>query len=256
LKLIIDAGITNQVEMEQITRHVHSAIQCPNNNTSPPLIVDGDTGYGGPGNMLRTISSLSKAGAAAITIEDQMFPKKCTIAAGDKIRIVSREEAVERVRGALGAREYAGVDSWIVGRTDCRLAYGFDEVVERCLVFEELGAEIVYAENLQSVDEYIRLREKLDPRTVTMVAQVQETKQSSGGDQKPLLDIRNIGELGYDLALFGVTPLQCVIGGKLIVLSTRKCYTSDPSNYAPLSIFSSNGVCRPILCQPWNHWWF
>lgn len=206
--------------------------------------------------MLRTISSLSKAGAAAITIEDQMFPKKCTIAAGDKIRIVSREEAVERVRGALGAREFAGVDTWIVGRTDCRLAYGFDEVVERCLVFEELGAEIVYAENLQSVDEYIRLREKLDPRTVTIVAQVQETKQSSGGDQKPLLDIRNIGELGYNLALFGVTPFQCVIGGKLIVLSTRKCYTSDPSNYAPLSIFSSNGVCRPILCQPWNHWWF
>jgi 2-methylisocitrate lyase-like PEP mutase family enzyme len=229
LELIIDAGITNQVEMEQITRNVHSAIQTQN-YTSPPLIVDGDTGYGGPGNMLRTISSLSKAGAAAITIEDQMFPKKCTIAAGDKIRIVSREEAVGRVRGALGARENAGVDPWIVGRTDCRLAYGFDEVVERCLLFEELGAEVVYAENLQSIEEYRRLREKLDRRTITLIAQVQETKESSGDEQcdkKPLLDIRQIGDLGYDLALFGVTPLQCVIGGKFIVLSS-KCVSINP----------------------------
>lgn len=170
--------------------------------------------------MLRTISALSKAGAAAITIEDQDFPKKCTIVAGDKIRIVGREQAVARVKGALGAREFAGVgqDCWIVGRTDCRLAYGFDEVVERCLHFEELGAEIVYAENLQSIEEYRRLREKLDPCTITMIAQVQETTQSSGGgehqNEKPLLDTRQIGELGYDLALFGVTPLQCAISGE------------------------------------------
>lgn len=149
--------------MEQVTRNVCSAMR---NNRGlkviPPLIVDGDTGYGGSPNMLRTISALASAGAAAITIEDQAFPKKCTIAAGEKIRVVEREEAVQRVRGALRARDLhcervslsksattsAGDGCWIVARTDCRLAFGFNEVVERCLRFEELGADIVYAENL------------------------------------------------------------------------------------------------------------
>ncbi|KAL3791826.1 hypothetical protein HJC23_002457 [Cyclotella cryptica] len=169
-----DAGVTSLVEMEQVTRNVCSAMRSHKGlKVPPPLIVDGDTGYGGSPNMLRTISSLASAGAAAITIEDQVFPKMCTIAAGEKIRIVEREEAVGRVRGALGARDLycervslsttestsSGAGCWIVARTDCRLAFGFEEVVERCLRFEELGAEIVYAENLQSIDEYLKLRE-------------------------------------------------------------------------------------------------
>jgi 2-methylisocitrate lyase-like PEP mutase family enzyme len=238
---IPDAGMTNLVEMEMITRHVYSAVRrsC---ESPPPLIVDGDTGYGGASNMLRTISTLSMAGAAAITIEDQIFPKKCTIAAGSKIQIVQREEACERVRGAIGARDWhyeqqqqqqvghtstndgGGKGTWIVARTDCRMACGFNEVMERCLRFEELGAEVIYAENLQSVEEYQKLRDRLDSRTVTMIAQVQETLNvdnklcsdkdagGRGGGKKPLLTLQEIGELGYDLALFGVTPLQCVVG--------------------------------------------
>lgn len=231
-----DAGVTNLLEMEQVTRNVCAAMRSNTGlKAPPPLIVDGDTGYGGSPNMLRTISALATAGAAAITIEDQSFPKKCTIAAGEKVRIVERDEAVRRVRGALGARDLhfervsllsssasnTGAGCWIVARTDCRLACGFEEVVERCLRFEELGAEIVYAENLQSIDEYLKLREKLDPRTVTMVAQVQETAMRHGFEKlcegKPLLDTKTIGELGYDLALFGVTPLQCVVGALISV---------------------------------------
>jgi 2-methylisocitrate lyase-like PEP mutase family enzyme len=239
----LDAGITNQVEMEQITRNIYSSIR--NHNSTPPLIVDGDTGYGGPSNMLRTISSLASAGAAAITIEDQQFPKKCTIAAGDTIRIVGREEAVQRVRGALGARDCAGAACWIVARTDCRLAFGFDEVVERCLRFEELGAEIVYAENLQNIDEYQKLRERLDPCTVTMVAQVQETKGVGQVERptegKPFLDARQIGELGYDLALFGVTPLQSVIGGESILatVSMVLIYIANKSTGSSLTALLS-----------------
>ena len=235
LLAIPDAGMTNLVEMEMMTRHVYSAVRGgASSSPPPPLIVDGDTGYGGAPNMLRTISTLSRAGAAAISIEDQMFPKKCTIAAGSKIQIVPREEAVERVRGAIGARdlhyqqqqeqqvgidECSGKGTWIVARTDCRMAYGFNEVIERCLRFEELGAEVIYAENLQSVEEYQKLRDRLDSRTVTMIAQVQESLNNDDDDgrnvetkKKPLLTLQEIAELGYDLALFGVTPLQCVVG--------------------------------------------
>lgn len=258
--------MTNLVEMDMMTRHVYSAIRYDNVDNvesssyspPPPLIVDGDTGYGGPSNMMRTISSLSRSGAAAISIEDQVFPKKCTIAAGSKIQIVKRDEAIERVRGAIGARDlyYNGVvdnesnysnnnnidgvgkGTWIVARTDCRMAYGFNEVIERCLQFEELGAEIIYAENLQSVEEYQILRGRLDSRTVTMIAQVQESLMSVGGDggdgggssrgnAKPLLTIQEIGELGYDLALFGVTPLQCVVGA---LDATAKQFLGSPDD--------------------------
>ena len=181
--------------------------------------------------MLHTISALASAGAATNTIEGQTFPKKCTISAGNGVRIIEREDAVGRVRGALRARDWyspsvegaegnsdEGEGVWIVARTDCRLSNGFQEVIKRCLRFQQLGADIVYAENLQSVEEYQELRERLDERTVTMVAQVQEedvwttmganhqTQQHPDG--KPLLTIHEIGELGYDLALSGVTINQ------------------------------------------------
>jgi len=249
-----DAGTTNLVEMEMITRRACEAVRRAGAGTAgsgirtgsssgrhhrptPPIIADGDTGYGGSANVLRTVSALGNAGAAAITIEDQKFPKKCTVAAGSEVRIASREEAAARVKCALGARDSLYGDGrnrggagypWIAGRTDCRMACGFDEAVERCLRFEEAGAEIVYAENLQSRDEYERLRRALDSRTVTMIAQVQETTNTKtttkttnagsgstedlGGGSKPLLTVQEIGEMGYDLALFGVTPLQCVVG--------------------------------------------
>ena len=119
---------------------------------------------------------------------------------------------MERVRGAIGARDLYhkqqqqhgldnGKGTWIVARTDCRMAYGFDEVIERCLRFEELGADIIYAENLQSVEEYQQLRDRLDSRTVTMIAQVQESinVDNDGGTsvgKKPLLTLQEIGELG------------------------------------------------------------
>ena len=220
-----DAGMLNLVEMEMVARNICSLLRSQECRTLHvqgelyplPLIVDGDTGYGGASNMLRTISTLACAGAAAITIEDQRFPKKCTIAAGSRVQIVDRDEAVQRVKGALGARNLynenspspstVGAGPWIVARTDCRMALGLQEVVERCLRFEELGAEIIYAENLQSREEYEMLRSRLDSCTVTMIAQVQKAVN----DEK-LFTVRDIGEMGFDFALFGVEPLQCVVG--------------------------------------------
>ena len=264
---IPDAGMTNLVEMETITRNVYSAVRGLSSSTTtnqdappPPLIVDGDTGYGGASNMLRTISTLSRAGAAAISIEDQIFPKKCTIAAGSKIQIVNREEAVERVRGAIGARdlyyeqqhqqhsnELCGKGTWIVARTDCRMAYGFDEVIERCLRFEELGAEIIYAENLQSVEEYQQLRDRLDSRTVTMIAQVQESLSAdnggTGAGKKPLLTLQEIAELGYDLALFGVTPLQCVVGALDATAKQFLGRSTDDDDHQ--GVTSTTGIITP-----------
>lgn len=151
-----DFGLLTQTEMEDCLRAV---VQSAGDT---PVIVDGDTGYGGDVNIRRTIRSFAAVGAAAVTIEDQAFPKKCTYAAGEGVRVISREESVSRIKAVMKARDEVrsldGRDILIVARTDCRAALEFDEALQRCLLFEELGADIVYAgESHQSSSTLIKL---------------------------------------------------------------------------------------------------
>jgi 2-methylisocitrate lyase-like PEP mutase family enzyme len=193
-----DAGIITRVEMEEVAR------QCVRAAGDVPLIVDGDTGFGGASNLRRTVRGFAEAGAAAVSIEDQAFPKRCTFAAGTGVRVVDRDAAVARVRAALRARDEsrnAGNDVLVIARTDCRAALGLDEAIARCTAFEALGADIVYAENLQGKDEYARLRDKISSSHL-MLAQLQNDGMLSPAD---------VASLGFDLSLVGVTALQAYI---------------------------------------------
>ena len=222
-----DAGILTLSEMEDVARRVIGTVNkvvatktklsgADILDTAIPVIADGDTGYGGANNIRRTIRGLAAAGAAAITIEDQMFPKRCTIAAGAGVRVVSRDQCVERIKCALAARDEAreidGNDVLIVARTDCRAALGFEEAVDRCKAFEALGADIVYAENLQNQFEYEHLRSSLKEVTPMMLAQVQQGPVGSEFDNSAsLFTAQDIGDMGYALALFGVSGLQSYV---------------------------------------------
>lgn len=222
-----DAGILALSEMEDVARRVIGTVNkvaatkaklsgADILDSAIPVIVDGDTGYGGANNIRRTIRGLAAAGAAAITIEDQMFPKRCTIAAGAGVRVVSREQSIERIKCALAARDEArevdGNDVLIVARTDCRAALGFEEAIARCKAFEAQGADIVYAENLQNQFEYEHLRASLKEVTPMMLAQVQQGPIGSEFDNSPsLFTAQDIGNMGYSLALFGVTGLQSYV---------------------------------------------
>jgi 2-methylisocitrate lyase-like PEP mutase family enzyme len=196
-----DLGLLTLSEMQDT---LTSVVQAAGN---VPVIVDGDTGYGGLINVRRTVRSFAAAGAAAITIEDQVFPKICTYAAGKGVRVVSRDECVDRIQAALKARDEAkhvdGHDILIVGRTDCRGALGYDEALWRCKMFEDAGCDICYAENLQSRYEYEHLRSVLLPSTPSILAQVQ-----TGSTDQQLYTMQDIGEMNYDFALFGITALQ------------------------------------------------
>ena len=199
-----DAGILAYPEMEEAARACASAAR------GVPLIVDGDTGYGGAANVRRTVRGFAAAGAAAVTIEDQRFPKRCTFAAGAGVRVVDRDAATRRVRAALRARDEAldldGNDVLVIARTDCRRALGLAEAIERCVAFEALGADVVYAEALESRREYEELRAALEPATRTMLAQLQPDATS-----RPSLSLDEISALGFDLSLLGVTALQAVV---------------------------------------------
>ena len=206
-----DAGVLTLSEMKNCAEAVISAA----GGGSVPVIVDGDTGYGGAPNIRMTVRGLAAAGAAAVTIEDQVFPKRCTYAAGTGVKVVSREASLARIRCALGARDEAkhldGNDILVVARTDCRAAMGLDEAVERCVAYEEAGADIVYAENLQSREEYIHLRQALRAQTPTILAQVQQFPGDGSDEKEKLYTLQELGNMKYSLALFGVTALQATV---------------------------------------------
>lgn len=120
-----------------------------------PIVADGDTGYGNAMNVRRTVQEFARAGAAAVLIEDQVWPKKCGHYGGGR-PVVSREEARLKIRAAVDAREEGGHDILIMARTDARGSVGFDEAMARCRAFEEEGADILFAEALETVEEMKR----------------------------------------------------------------------------------------------------
>jgi 2-methylisocitrate lyase-like PEP mutase family enzyme len=198
-----DAGILTRSDLEDVTRNI---LQVTTHGS--PVIVDGDTGFGGTPNVRQTIRRMATIGAAAISVEDQVFPKRCTYVAGSGVNVISRDESRKRIRAALAAQEEAyeqdGNRILIIARTDCRMALGLEEAIERCQVFEELGADIAYAENLQSAEEYQTLRSKISKPM--MLAQVQ-----TGSPDQTLWTFDEIGSMGYELALWGVSGLQASV---------------------------------------------
>ncbi len=201
-----DAGIITRTQMEATAREIVRASRDAfgQSGPPPPVIADGDTGYGGAANVRATVRGLAAAGAAAVTIEDQRFPKRCAVVAGAGVRVVDAEAARARVRAALAARDEAADEILVVARTDCRAALGLDEAISRCVAFEALGADVVYAEGLRSNDEYAALRAALAPSTTTMLAQVDRGDRAASD----VLSTDEVGAIGFDLALFGVSALQ------------------------------------------------
>ena len=221
-----DVGVLTLTEMENALRSVVQA------SRGVPVIVDGDTGFGGSVNVRRTVRAFAAAGAAAVTIEDQEFPKKCTYAAGKGVKVVSREDSSVRIQAALAARDEArdidGNEILVIARTDCRASLGFNEALERCKMYEKLGADICYAENLQTREEYINLREAIKPTTATLLAQVQ-----TGDEHQILYSAQDIGEMNYNFALFGVTALQAY--ARSVEMSARIMMAPDSSGLVEMN---------------------
>ena len=196
-----DAGLISYGEQLAVGQKV-----CDATRGKLSVIGDGDTGFGGSGNVRRTMRGYASAGFAGISIEDQLFPKRCSYAKG--LGVEPRAAAISRVRTALAARDEMreeGLDLVVVARTDCRNARehcGFDEAVARCREFAALGAEVVYAEGLADADEMRRLNEALrESGCYTMLAQVERPSRSLVGKDEA-------AALGYSLSLMGLTVLS------------------------------------------------
>jgi 2-methylisocitrate lyase-like PEP mutase family enzyme len=197
---ITGAGIANTylgipdmglVTMTEVVDHL-SAIR---DVVSTPLIVDGDTGFGNVLNVQRTIKLFERAGANAIQLEDQVFPKRC--GHFDNKAVIPAAEMVQKIRAAADARHSA--DFLIIARTDARAVEGFDAAIERAGRYQEAGADILFVEAPQSVDELARIPRSVDGiHLCNMVV----------GGKTPILPAAELGQMGYAGVIYANAALQ------------------------------------------------
>jgi methylisocitrate lyase len=159
-----------------------------------PVIVDGDTGHGGPLNVQRLVRELVAIGAAGILLEDQVWPKRCGHMQGKEV--IRAEEHVQKLRAAVEARGGAGL--MILGRTDARAPLGLDEAIRRGRMYREAGADLIFVEAPQSRDELARIgREIPGPLMANMVE----------GGRTPILGRSELRELGFEYVVYPLTGL-------------------------------------------------
>jgi len=187
-----DTGLLSYGEILDQGRSILEAVTLP-------VIGDGDTGYGNALNVERTVEGFAKAGFAAIMIEDQLAPKRCGHTKGKEV--VTRDEALIRLRAAVRARE-KGADILILARTDARATLGFQEAIERVKMFEDLGADILFLEAPESVDEMALFNQAV---TLPTMANMLEDGLT------PYLPPDTLKDLGYVIAAYPLTLLSSAV---------------------------------------------
>lgn len=188
-----DAGTATYSEMLD-------RVRCLAGATSVPFIADGDTGYGGLLNVARTVRGYEAAGAAGIQIEDQEFPKKCGHT--EYRRVIPADDAVAKIRVAVDSRDSR--DFLIVARTDARYAEGIDAALRRAQRFLDAGADILFVESPESLEELRRIAETF--RGATLLANMVE------GGRTPYLPASHLAALGFKIALYPVSGLLAAAG--------------------------------------------
>jgi 2-methylisocitrate lyase-like PEP mutase family enzyme len=159
------------------------------------VIVDIDTGFGGPLNVRRTVVEVEAAGAAALQIEDQVAPKRC--GHFENKAIVDVEEAVARVRIAVDAR--ASDETVVIARTDAVAVSGLEDAIARARAFVDAGADVVFVEALAGLDQLAAVAAAL-PETPLLYNAVE-------GGRSPMLDDHALAEHGVRIVIHTVTLL-------------------------------------------------
>ena len=183
-----DIGLLTLTEVARLAGYIASAVQIP-------ALVDADTGFGGAENVGRAIRELERADLAGCHIEDQEFPKRCGHLAGKSL--VDVEEMVEKIKVAVAARH--DPDFLIVARTDARGVEGFERAVGRALRYVEAGADAIFPEALQNVQEFGEFAAAIN---VPLLANMTEFGKS------PLLSLDELAELGFRMVIYPMSAFR------------------------------------------------
>jgi 2,3-dimethylmalate lyase len=190
-----------------------------------PLIADADTGYGGLLNMRHTVRGYESAGAAAIQLEDQEFPKKCGHTPGR--RVVPTDDMVRKIRVAVDAR--TSPDFLIIARTDARTSLGLDEALRRAEAYAKAGADILFVESPESEEEMRTIGARFD---LPLVANMVERGRT------PVLGRAELESLGYKIAIFPVTAMLAAVQAMANVFGEFKAHGSSSATAQPLYDFA------------------
>lgn len=199
-----DVGYLTMSEMVEAVRAMAGAVGIP-------LLADGDTGYGNPLNVRRTVQEYEAAGAQGIVLEDQVWPKKCGHIPGPR-QVVSLDEHLKKLEAALEARRDAR--TLIIARTDARGPLGFDEAIRRARAYQKLGVDGVFIEALQSLEEVRRAPAELPG--VVLVANM------FAAGKTPLCTSKELEGFGYKIALWVTDALWAAAKAVKEVLETLR----------------------------------
>jgi 2-methylisocitrate lyase-like PEP mutase family enzyme len=178
-----DIGLVSMSEVADVIGTIRDRVAAN-------LIVDADTGYGNAFNVARTVRLFERAGANAIQIEDQSFPKRCGHL--DEKRLVPAAEMVGKIKAALDSRQSR--DTLVIARTDAVGVEGFDKAIERALAYRDAGADVLFVEAPKTQAELKRIPPALG--SVPLMANMVE------GGKTPMLTAAELEVLGFALVIF------------------------------------------------------
>lgn len=197
-----DIGLTTLTEVAETVTAISDTV-------SLPLLVDADTGFGNAVNMVRTVRTLERAGAAGLQIEDQVFPKKCGHFNGKDV--IPLDEMVQKIKAAVDARKDQNLQ--IVARTDAAAVEGLDRAIERAQAFIEAGADATFVEAPTSAEQLSRIPSSL---AVPQIANI------VFGGKTPDPGREKLAEMGFSLVLYANAALQAALRASYEVLGALK----------------------------------
>jgi len=193
-----DLGLITLSELAEPVRAIREMVELP-------IIVDADTGFGNAVNVHRTVRTLEHAGASAIQLEDQVFPKKCGHFSGKEV--IPLAEMLPKIRAAVDARR--DPDLLIIARTDARAVVGLDQAIERAAAFIEAGADVTFVEAPETIEEMRAIPARLTvPQLANLVV----------GGKTPVLPQAELARMGFAVALYANVALQSAVKAMQTVL--------------------------------------
>lgn len=210
-----DIGLTTLDDIAQTVSRIADAV-------SLPLIVDADTGFGNAVNTWRTMKVLERAGASAIQLEDQDFPKRCGHFNGKGV--IPLGEMLPKIKAAADARTK---DTLIIARTDALAVEGIDAAFERAQAFIEAGADMTFVEAPRDADQMRRIAALGVPQVANIV---------HGGKTPPLLQ-SELADMGFGIVLYANAALQAAVHASTEVLASLKANGSLDAVHDRLASF-------------------
>ena len=197
-----DIGLMTMSETVAQARNMAAAVDIP-------IIGDGDTGYGGILNVIRTVQEFETAGVAGLQLEDQVFPKRCGHMEGKQL--IPKDEMTAKIKAAADARRSEAFV--IVARTDARAVTGLQDAIARARAYADAGADVMFVEAPQTIEEMLEIAGAIN---LPLIANMVEKGKT------PFLTADELEKIGYKMAIYPVSTLYAATKAMMGLLRRLK----------------------------------